>query len=127
MDATGGVPPGNAPGETKWQQRRARPAKPDIRLTPGKGLQDLSCSVEDLVDQVVKTAKVRGCGTCSVVALLWRLWLLHVRVCTAVAAGAAGGPSRGLGVHGGWVLSFREAWLSQPGLPWGRRCPMLGL
>lgn len=38
---------------------RPRAAKPEIRLTPGKGVQDLTCSVEDLVDQVVKTCKVR--------------------------------------------------------------------
>jgi hypothetical protein len=37
---------------------RPRAAKPEIRLTPGKGLQDLTCSVEDLVDQVVKGCKV---------------------------------------------------------------------
>lgn len=37
---------------------RPRAAKPEIRLTPGKGLDDLTCSVEDLIDQVVKTCKV---------------------------------------------------------------------
>eukprot|EP00887_Chlorella_sp_A99_P001855 scaffold19.g1855.t1 len=36
---TGTVPPGNAPGETKWQQRRARPARPEMKMTPGKGLE----------------------------------------------------------------------------------------
>ena len=30
---------------------RPRAAKPEIRLTPGKGLQDLTCTVEDLIDQ----------------------------------------------------------------------------
>lgn len=54
----GAIPPGNASGQTLWQQRRPRAAKPEIRLTPGKGVQDLTCSVEDLVDQVVKTCKV---------------------------------------------------------------------
>ena len=44
-------------GNTTWSIRRSAP-KPELKLTPGKGLQDLTCSVEDLVDQVVKTNKV---------------------------------------------------------------------
>ncbi|PSC76690.1 Monothiol glutaredoxin-chloroplastic [Micractinium conductrix] len=55
---TGAIPPGNAPGQTLWQQRRARASKPEIKLTPGKGVQDLTCSLEDLIDQVVKNCKV---------------------------------------------------------------------
>ncbi|KAL4451498.1 hypothetical protein ABPG75_007160 [Micractinium tetrahymenae] len=55
---TGAIPPGNAPGQTLWQQRRPRQSKPEIRLTPGKGLQDLTCSLEELIDQVVKSCKV---------------------------------------------------------------------
>lgn len=39
--------------------RRPRQSKPEIRLTPGKGLLDLTCSLEELIDQVVKTCKVR--------------------------------------------------------------------
>ena len=58
VNATGGIPPGNAPGEKKWQQRRPRAAKPEIKLTPGKGIEDLTCSVGDLVDQVVKSTRV---------------------------------------------------------------------
>ncbi len=58
MQESGEVPPGNAPGETKWQAKRAAKPKDEIRLTPGKGLQDLTCKVEDLVDAVVKTNKV---------------------------------------------------------------------
>ena len=42
--------------------RRPKAAKAEIRLTPGKGLQDLTCSVEELVDQVVKGCKVGGNG-----------------------------------------------------------------
>ncbi|EIE27815.1 glutaredoxin [Coccomyxa subellipsoidea C-169] len=53
----GEVPPGNAKGNTTWAIRRAM-AKPEIKLTPGKGLQDLTCSIEDLLDQVVKSNKV---------------------------------------------------------------------
>jgi len=55
VEETGAIPPGNAPGEKKWQQRRKRMAKPEIKLTPGKGLDDLTCSIEDLINQVVKT------------------------------------------------------------------------
>jgi Grx4 family monothiol glutaredoxin len=58
VEATGAIPPGNAPGETSWAQRRARAAKPEIRLTPGKGLADLACPVTDLVDAVVKANRV---------------------------------------------------------------------
>jgi Grx4 family monothiol glutaredoxin len=58
VQASGVIPPGNAPGEKRWQQRRPRAARPEIRLTPGKGLADLTCTVVELVDQVVKTAPV---------------------------------------------------------------------
>jgi len=58
VEQTGSIPPGNAPGEKKWQQRRPRGVKPEIRLTPGKGVDDLTCSIEDLIDQVVKTNRV---------------------------------------------------------------------
>ena len=51
------MPPGNAKGNATWSIRRSA-SKPELKLTPGKGLQDLTCSVEDLVDQVVKTNKV---------------------------------------------------------------------
>ena len=57
VNETGGIPPGNAKGNTTWSIRRSAP-KPELKLTPGKGLGDLTCSVEDLVDQVVKTNKV---------------------------------------------------------------------
>jgi len=55
---TGSYPSGNAPGEKKWQTKRVQRAKPEIKLTPGKGIEDLTCSVEDLVDKVVKDNKV---------------------------------------------------------------------
>ena len=57
MAETGNIPPGNAPGETKWQQRVAKAAKPEIRLTAGKAV---SVSISDLVDAVVKGNKVGG-------------------------------------------------------------------
>lgn len=60
VNETGQIPPGNAPGETKWQAKKRAAAKAEIRLTPGKGIQDLTCKVEDLIDAVVKTNRVRG-------------------------------------------------------------------
>eukprot|EP00882_Tetradesmus_deserticola_P003892 GHRQ01004116.1.p1 GENE.GHRQ01004116.1~~GHRQ01004116.1.p1 ORF type:complete len:270 (+),score=88.33 GHRQ01004116.1:208-1017(+) len=51
---TGGIPPGNAPGETKWQSRSARP-KADIKLTAGKAI---NVPIEQLIEQVVKSNKV---------------------------------------------------------------------
>ncbi len=58
VTANGEVPPGNAKGNTTWAIRRSA-AKPEIKLTPGKGVQDLTCSIETLVDQVIKDNKVR--------------------------------------------------------------------
>ena len=54
MGESGDIPPGNAPGETKWQSRVVRP-KADIKLTAGKAI---NVPIETLVDQVVKTNKV---------------------------------------------------------------------
>jgi hypothetical protein len=54
--ATGSIPPGNAPGETKWQSRAVRPAKPEIRLTAGKPITGVT--MEQLVDQVRRPAVV---------------------------------------------------------------------
>lgn len=54
----GEVPPGNEKGNKVWAIQRSV-AKPEIKLTPGKGLQDLTCSIEDLVGEVVKGNKVR--------------------------------------------------------------------
>ncbi len=56
VETTGAVPPGNVQGITTWTAKR-RP-KPELRLTPGKGIEDLTCSVEDLIDQVVKSTRV---------------------------------------------------------------------
>ncbi len=55
---TGTIPPGNAPGETKWQSRTARPARPEIRLTAGKGIS--GATITDLIQAVVKDNRVRG-------------------------------------------------------------------
>ncbi|KAL6772134.1 GRX6 [Auxenochlorella protothecoides x Auxenochlorella symbiontica] len=60
VDATGKIPPGNAPGpaQAAWHSRRARRPRPELRLTPGKGLQDLTVSLEELVQNVVQSYKV---------------------------------------------------------------------
>ena len=58
MEETGSIPPGNAPGANQGWVRKAPRAKPELKLTPGKGLEDLTCSVEDLLDGVVKSNKV---------------------------------------------------------------------
>lgn len=55
----GDIPPGNVPGETKWQSRVVRP-KADIKLTAGKAI---NVPIENLIDQVVKTNKV-SLGSC---------------------------------------------------------------
>jgi hypothetical protein len=52
------VPPGNAPGETKWQGRPVR-AKTEIKLTAGKAI---NVPMENLIDGVVKENKVGGLG-----------------------------------------------------------------
>ncbi|GFH11256.1 glutaredoxin domain-containing protein [Haematococcus lacustris] len=56
VSETGTIPPGNAPGETRWQSRTAKPARPEIRLTAGKGIT--GTTMEELVDRVVKDVKV---------------------------------------------------------------------
>lgn len=55
---TGAVPPGNAKGNKEWSSRQ-RAAKPEIRLTPGKGIQDLSVPLSDILQQVVDQNRVR--------------------------------------------------------------------
>lgn len=57
VNETGEVPPGNRSGDTTFKPKRARP-KPEIRLTPGKGIEDLTVPIEELIDQVVKSCKV---------------------------------------------------------------------
>lgn len=57
VTATGQVPPGNAKGVKTWTQRR-NVAKAEVKLTPGKGLADLSVPLEEIIGQVVKQNKV---------------------------------------------------------------------
>lgn len=59
MAEAGIIPPGNAPGETKWQSRSvARATKPEIRLTAGKPIQGVT--LEELIDRIVKENPVRA-------------------------------------------------------------------
>ncbi len=51
---SGAVPPGNAPGETKWSGAPKR-AKAEIKLTAGKAI---NVPIEKLIDGVVKENKV---------------------------------------------------------------------
>lgn len=51
---SGAVPPGNAPGETRWSGRPVR-AKTEIKLTAGKAI---NVPMEALIDGVVKENKV---------------------------------------------------------------------
>jgi Grx4 family monothiol glutaredoxin len=55
---TGEIPVGNKQGEGQWLLRDKAPAKEDIKLTPGKGEEDLSMSLEQLIDSLVKTKRV---------------------------------------------------------------------
>lgn len=57
MEDAGAVPPGNQPGVTKWQARR-KVVKPDIKLTAGKGMDDVTVSMGELVDMVVRQNRV---------------------------------------------------------------------
>ena len=67
VQSNGAVPPGNARNSPQQWVRKTPRAKPELKLTPGKGLQDLTCSVEDLLDTVVKSNKV--CHHCACQAL----------------------------------------------------------
>ncbi|KAK9788138.1 hypothetical protein WJX73_008305 [Symbiochloris irregularis] len=56
VNTLGNVPPGNAKGNTQWSARRK--AKPEIKLTPGKGIQDLTVPLSTIISDVVKSNKV---------------------------------------------------------------------
>jgi len=58
LGAAGAVPPGNAPGVKVWSQGGTRTIKPDLRLTPGKGLDRVTCSVEELIQNAVDSHEV---------------------------------------------------------------------
>lgn len=56
------MPPGNAKGNKEWSARR-RGAKPEIKLTPGKGIQDLMVPLADIIQQVLDQNRV-SCPAC---------------------------------------------------------------
>ena len=58
VEANGSIPAGNAPGAQQHWVLKAPRVKPELKLTPGKGIEDLTCSIEDLLDSVVKSNKV---------------------------------------------------------------------
>lgn len=55
VNESGQIPPGNAQEKELWTAKRV---KPELKLTPGKGIQDLTVPLETLIDQVVKNTKV---------------------------------------------------------------------
>mmetsp|Transcript_19839 Transcript_19839/g.64526 ORF Transcript_19839/g.64526 Transcript_19839/m.64526 type:complete len:271 (-) Transcript_19839:78-890(-) len=54
---TSGIPPGNQQGNTTFTSRRPA-GKPEIKLTAGKGLDDVSVPLEELIDRVVQENRV---------------------------------------------------------------------
>ena len=54
---TGKVPPGNEKGVTTWTERKGKPSKQDLRLTPGPNVK-LNISLPQLIEKVVKDNKV---------------------------------------------------------------------
>ena len=59
VDEQGNIPPGNAgPEKEKWQGKAKPKGKPEIKLTAGKGADDLTCNIKDLVDMVVKNERI---------------------------------------------------------------------
>lgn len=58
----GGLPPGNASSEQqkRWQRRHVPRPKAELRLTPGKGADKLTVSVDELVAGAVRAHKARA-------------------------------------------------------------------
>ena len=54
VEADGAIPPGNLPGDDRFKLRAARAPARDLRLTAGKGLDDVAVPVADLIDMVVR-------------------------------------------------------------------------
>mgnify|MGYP006982110864 FL=1 len=48
---TGKVPPGNENGVTTWTERKGKPSKQDLRLTPGPNVK-LNISLPQLIEKV---------------------------------------------------------------------------
>jgi len=52
------LPPGNEQGVTTFTKRKVQPAKPMLALTPGKGAEDLTVPMTELLAKCVKDFKV---------------------------------------------------------------------
>lgn len=59
VEETGQIPKGNLQGETLWKPKRSPASKSEIRLTPGKGIDDLTVPIIDLIAQVIISCKVK--------------------------------------------------------------------
>ena len=81
------MPPGNNKDNDTWTPKR--PQKPEIKLTPGKGAQDLTCSMTDLIQQVVTSNKVRLSLLLPVVKKPFKWLILHSSVQRRVCPGMA--------------------------------------
>ncbi|GAB5371340.1 hypothetical protein AAMO2058_001571300 [Amorphochlora amoebiformis] len=57
IELLGGIPDGNAKGNKVWAVKRTL-NKPELKLTPGKGIEDLSVPIKSLLQQVVAEHKV---------------------------------------------------------------------
>jgi Grx4 family monothiol glutaredoxin len=57
VQTAGKVPPGNVSDNDAWTKRKARSAKPEIRLTPGAHVK-LTVPLEEIIDKVVKDVSV---------------------------------------------------------------------
>lgn len=65
VQQTNSVPPGNQPGDTTWTAPKSSAssssssnARSDIKLTPGKGADDLTVSIKELVDKVIQDNRI---------------------------------------------------------------------
>ena len=56
--AEGGLPPGNAPGNTLFSERRARPSKACVRLSDGKNPEMTAEALTEAIDACVKEYKI---------------------------------------------------------------------
>ena len=59
VDSTGAAPPGNLPANRDTWVPTRKPPPPEVRLTGGKGLADLTCGLDELITAVVNDHKER--------------------------------------------------------------------
>jgi len=60
IELTGGIPDGNMKGNTMWSLKKeaSKSSKPELRITSGKGLEDLSVPLDQILKGVVESNKV---------------------------------------------------------------------